>query len=620
VNFKGASDLTIDLIDKGGAPVVTLIGLNESGKTTILEGMSHFVSADEGLKPLFGSVHSEKETAALMPLHKKAAFTGKVKVVASVLLDDNDLARASITADTHKHRLDLERFPRELAITMQYDFRDSVKYDESRIWDLAFNTLGKGKTPKSKKYEKPAEGDGLDLWLEICNEIERRLPKIAYFPTFLVDTPEKIYLAPHAGETAINKYYREVFQEILDSLNEELDLQKHVSKRISDYVATVHPANWLSAFFVTPTKGLIDSLFQKIASAVTKEVLGSWKNVFQRSISAKNVLVDWGIDTEKSNLPYASFKISDDESLYAVSDRSLGFRWFFSFLLFTAFKQKPGNPVIFMFDEPAANLHAKAQAELLKSFARITAGGHKIVYSTHSHHMINPAWLSSAYIVENAAIDYDAENASELPTAPTNIRATKYRQFVSKYGTRSSYFQPVIEKLEYVTPAVLGSAPYVIVEGISDFYILTLASKFLGKPLPYSLMPGSGAGASGPLISLLMGRGERFVLLLDDDSEGKKCAKNYAEQWFLSGDVVLTLKSVSEEFFGKAIEKIICNETTSLIAAKFEISSKPSKKQISLYFSEMCATNADRKCIGNETQKNAAIILTKLAENFQTQE
>ncbi|MDE5463316.1 AAA family ATPase [Bradyrhizobium sp. CSS354] len=47
-NSKGATDVEIKLDKRVSSPIVTLIGLNESGKTTILEALSYYVSGDIG--------------------------------------------------------------------------------------------------------------------------------------------------------------------------------------------------------------------------------------------------------------------------------------------------------------------------------------------------------------------------------------------------------------------------------------------------------------------------------------------------------------------------------------------------------------------------------------------
>ena len=521
-NFKGASDVTIDLAKRTSCPIITLVGLNESGKTTVLEGLSYFVTGDNAVTSLFGRSRTVTAAEAFIPINRKAAFSEDISVTASIRLDDSDYRSAAALAAKHQLEIDRSDFPKEFEVSRTYSFEDSIPKSSANMWDFDLKVRGK-KSKRAKAYVRPeseSDSEKPDFWDEITDEIARKLPRIACFPTFLVDTPAKIYLREHDNERPVNRYYRYVFQDILDSLQSpKLSLDKHVINRIEEFKENEQSPNWLSILFGGPSRAPINSVFQKMSAAVTKEVIGGWRRVFQRQIAAKSISITWNVDTQNGDLPYASFSVSDGESLYPINDRSLGFRWFFSFLLFTAFKQAAKRKTIFLFDEPAANLHAKAQAELLDSFSRITAGGHRIIYSTHSHHMINPQWLSGAYIIENTALDHDSADAFGLSTRPTNIIATSYKQFVAQSPSRTSYFQPVIEKLEYVTPEIVGSAPYLIIEGISDYYALKLVKEICDSEVTISLMPGCGAGASGPLLSLLLGRGEKFIVLLDDATE-----------------------------------------------------------------------------------------------------
>jgi predicted ATPase len=605
-NFKGAEKVTIKLVQRVDCPVITLIGLNESGKTTILEGLSHFVTGDSAVSSLFDGVHTKATSTSLIPVHRKAAFTDQVRITAHVDLDADDRQAAAKLASDQKLKLEESSLPQSITVSRVYEFEDSVLKKTIPVWGgvtlmVAPSAARSEKSKRPKEYVRPDDRDA-DVWLKVVKYIENKLPRIAYFPTFLVDMPTKIYLKEHKGERPVNRYYRLVIQDVLDSLNEGLSLERHVCKRIEDFVEQEKSPNWLSLFFGSTSRAPIDSVFQKIANAVTREVLGSWHKVFQLPISAKTVSLEWQIDTEKENLPYASFHVSDGESRYAISERSLGFRWFFSFLLFTAFKQGKDRPTLFLFDEPAANLHAKAQAELLKSFSRIVSGGNKVIYSTHSHHMVNPHWLSGAYIVENTAVDYDAEDIVGLGVKPTDIRATNYRAFVGQHPNRTSYFQPVLEKLEYVAPSVLGTAPFLIFEGISDYNAFTLAKSDQKSLSKVSLMPGGGSGASGPLLSLLIGRGEQFIVLLDDDAAGKEAAQRYRENWNLSDRQVVTLGELMPRFRGKRLEGLLCPETEQLAQAAFQVSTKPNKKQLALYLAESVAVGRGASALGKQTQ------------------
>jgi hypothetical protein len=231
--------------------------------------------------------------------------------------------------------------------------------------------------------------------------------------------------------------------------------------------------------------------------------------------------------------------------------------------------------------------------------------------------MINPQWLSGAYIVENKALDYDADDSFGLTTKPTDIICTPYRQFVSKYPERTSYFQPVIDQLEYVAPAIVGAAPYVIVEGITDYYALKLVQS---KTTGVSVMPGCGAGASGPLISWLLGRGERFILVLDDDAAGKAAAKRYSEGWFLAENNVATLGELVPSFAGKKLEGLLSSETKSAIKTALNKNSTPTKKEIGLYLAELYALGqAANGALSDTTQKNLRLVLSSAVERLKLQ-
>jgi len=613
-NFKGIETVEIDLERKSTSPVLTLIGLNESGKTTILEALSHFITGDRSVSSLFDGSYAQATGLGLIPMHRKAAYTGKIQVGAELSLNAQDIEGLQTLVKTFNLVLDPEPLKSPITATRIFSFEDSALKETTNIWSLPLMI----KKPRGKnftEYQRPTGRNDADLWSDCIDFIENHLQQVSYFPTFLVDMPSRIYLQEHQEESAQNRHYRFILQDVLDSLGEGLSLKKHVAERIEDYKKIQSGPIWISTFLGSAQKTTIDSVFQKISNAITKEVIGSWRRVFQRAISAKYISIDWHVDAEKDDLPYATFYVSDGESKYAINERSLGFRWFFSFLLFTGFRKGKERKTIFIFDEPAANLHAKAQAELLTSFSKIASDGNKIIYSTHSHHMINPRWLGAAYIVENAALDYDSSDNFSLDTKPTNITATPYRQLVSKFPTRSSYFQPVIETLEYIPPEIVGSAPYLVVEGISDYHAFTLAKRISGKRYSFNVLPGSGSGASGPILSQLMAQGQKFALLLDDDPEGRKAAAKYADDWFIGPDKVMTLKSIDKSYGGMAIEKLLGQETIELVQEHLEISNKPSKKQIGWYLSESCAATAD--VVANTLPKSAIDNLLKILDYFE---
>lgn len=620
-NFKGIEDAEISIDTRANTPIITLIGLNESGKTTILEAISHFVSGDSVVAKIFDEPQNTSGVYSLVPIHKKVNFTGAVSISAIVSLTEGDIQEIQDLAKTQCNCIiDTEPFMTDITITKQYEFADgNPSEDVSRnTWDLQLFTKKTKHTKKYKPYQYSGEGE--DLEKIVWNKIIGNLAQISYFPTFLVDFPQRIYITEHETESDANRYYRHVLQDVLDSLNSDLSLEKHIVDRINSFKSKQTPAqltNWLTLFLNRPEKGQVDSVITQMAEAMSSEILVSWDKIFQRTSPAKSVHIDWFIDTERDDLPYITISISDGKFRYALQERSLGFRWFFSFLLFTSFKQYKKRETIFLFDEPAANLHAGAQTELLKSFEKITEGGHKIIYSTHSHHMINPYWLSGAYIVENKAIDFDdRKSVDALNGGNTDIKTIPYKQFVTKYPNRSSYFQPVLESISYVSPEILPDMPVVITEGISDYYAFSLVSR--SKSLLFKFIPGLGAGASGPIISFLIASGRKFIVLLDDDNAGKKEAKNYVDRFHLRKNSVFTLAEIDASFAGKKLETILSAETHRIIREHFlKKGNQASKKEVELYFAEKMYQKQKNGVMSTETRDQMNKIIFFLNDKIE---
>jgi predicted ATPase len=590
-NFKGIQEAEISIDVKKTSDVITLIGLNESGKTTILEALSHFSTGDRTIANLTSQANKPEHLISLIPIAKRAAFTGKITITAEIELTDKEQRKYLKIAE---EKFDLNILPKNdlrlVTVTKEYTFKDSVFEKATNVWGGAEIKVKAKNKIAFQDYVRP-ENLSEDIWVSLVNSIRDDLFELVYFPTFIVDMPARIYIEEHDGETPINLYYRKVIEHVVNSVGEGIDLKRHVIDRIKDAKGGDGNLNWLSIFFGKPERSLVDSVFNKIQSAINREVIGSWSKVFKQAIAARSVKLEWNVDAEKADKVYISFNISDGQSTFAIHERSLGFRWFFSYLLFTQFRSKSGRKTIFLFDEPAANLHAKAQIELLESIARIVGSGNKVIYSTHSPHMINPLWLSDAFIVENKAIDIDkGDDIFGLDTKPTDIKVSRYGNFVSNYPEKRTYFQPVWEKLLYETPPIIGTGPFLCLEGISDFHFLSYANFLLEEDQRVCLIPGVGAGGFSGTLPSLYGAGANFILLLDDDVKGKSEKNRYVKERIISEDRVYTLGDVDVKLVGKKLEQLIDSQTLKMIADRFE--GKRGKKQIAMYLAEAAASKA----------------------------
>ena len=83
-------------------------------------------------------------------------------------------------------------------------------------------------------------------------------------------------------------------------------------------------------------------------------------------------------------------------------ERSKGFVWFFSFLVyFSQMEEEEEGSIVLLLDEPGLNLHALAQYDFLRFIDQRLAPRHQVIYTTHSPFMINLDHLGRVRTVED---------------------------------------------------------------------------------------------------------------------------------------------------------------------------------------------------------------------------
>ena len=442
--------------------------------------------------------------------------------------------------------------------------------------------------------------------------MRKRIPEVLYFPTFLFNQPERIYLRTHEGETPSNRIYRQIIENIASGLDRPLDVERHLVDRMISEETVVDGV--YSAIGLSKNKQQqITAAKNEISRNLTAEVFKSGTKTFGGDFGGREIIINLEVDTEQFVTPevYAFFEIKDDGGQYEIRERSLGFRWFFSFILFTVFGSKNGTDknTLFLFDEPAANLHSRAQMQLLESFRRITDRGNQIIYSTHSHYMINPDWLDQAFIVANAAIDYGKAYQNDNVEANTRIWLERYRTFVGQNPDKVTYFQPVLDKLDVVPSRFDVLKKSVLLEGKGDYRIVEYVQSVISKiDRAYALVPTRGATGMQELLGIFLGWSVDFVICLDDDKEGRRAREVYRSEWGLPDERVFTLGDLSGSYKNCRIEGLLDAADIALISKHYGVD-KPTKGQIGLYFSEMLSTRTEVEI--SEKLKDFADLLHK---------
>lgn len=505
-NYRGIPNVELDLRRHPTSNVFTLVGLNESGKTTILEAINFF-STRSDLDPLNLPGYATKDVHELIPISKRSNFNDSISVSIGFECDREDWR--AITREA-RERLNITLTTRitSFEVEQSYQFKNSVVIagQPNSVWSISLEGQKKGQ----RRARKLAGTD----WQAVVGIIEERLPSILYFPNFLFELPDRIYLEPVASDVKKHAFYRDVLQDVLDAIGEQTNLTDHVLARAKS--GSAHE------------KRSLESVLLKMGSHITSTVFSSWDRIFRRPAGRKEIVID--IDQDQLGW-FVQLRLKDGSDLYSISERSLGFRWFFAFLLLTQYRgfRKDGpRGALFLFDEPASNLHPSAQAQLLESFGRFPVDA-PIIYTTHSHHMVNPDWLEGAFVVKNEGVDYSGDE--DYTARQTLVTLYPYRKFAAAHPNQATYFQPVLDVLAY-QPSKLENVPEVVmVEGKNDFYSLELLQRVLPDTPRLYLLPGTGAGSLTDAIRLYVAWGRTFIVLLDSDKEGRKQRSRYEDKF-----------------------------------------------------------------------------------------
>ncbi len=537
-NYKGIPQIALDLSKKPHSNIFTLVGLNESGKTSILEAIN-----------LFHHGIDKEKAHTLIPKSRQYQFNESISVEAELEFEDEEIKTISAYLQKH-HKFIVTEFDKILTIKKSYHFVRSVPAPEKQWQKKTWTIDLYGKTKQAKSI-KTLHSWKKTVWDDIVSLIkEKYLPKILYYQDFLFQFPEKIYLEEFEDEGKEQKEYRGVLQDILHSIDPGLSVEKDLLERMQNKDQKSH-------------KEAIGQLLLKMSAKLNRDILNNWDAIFEGT-QKKQVDVSWDSEIDKTNVQryFIELKIQQGSASYSINDRSLGFRWFFSFLIFTAFRRSrvsdPGE-TLFLLDEPASNLHQRSQQKLLQSLEGIVSNC-KLIYSTHSHHLIDPKWLAGTYIVRNKAINYD--NPEEADVIETDIDAILYKNFVADHPNEEDHFKPILDALEYTPSKLELVTPVVFTEGKNDYYAFKyIAEVILEGKYNLNFYPGAGVDKYDSPFRLYIAWNKNFIALFDADGGGHNAKNRYIKDIGAEiSDKIYTLEDIENKWSGKETEDLFSSE------------------------------------------------------------
>ena len=368
------------------------------------------------------------------------------------------------------------------------------------------------------------------------NYISPKIPKFWYFSDYF-SLPYRINLNSFAQKVR-NKNISTEEDKITNALFELSDLQ------VSDVLSE---ANY--EFF--------RAQLEATSNRITDEMFQYWT-------TNQNLEIRFEIE-HLENVRHLNIRIYNQKHRVTLplKNRSKGFLWFFSFLVwFSKIQGDKDSQYILLLDEPGLSLHASAQNDLLRFIEEKLAPEYQVIYTTHSPFMIDPLKLNEVRTV------YDTRNAN---TGSIVSDALEERDSDTLFPLQAALGYTIAQNL-YI------SSKNLLVEGISDLVYISHFSSILkdlgreGLLEDVTIVPVGGADKIATFISLMRGNQLDSVCLLDTftDQKAQSRLKRLTEEKIIESQNILHYHSVTGSTFADIEDLFDKEEYLSLYNGAFD--------------------------------------------------
>jgi predicted ATP-dependent endonuclease of OLD family len=548
--------------------ITILVGMNESGKTSVLEALakSNYFQKDETFK--FNTTHDypRKEKKAL---DKSGA--DPIAITSEYALSEDLLV--AIEADLGK------------GVFTQKTVSVSNKFSNGRIWnDISadFFKFIENKTSELKISSKALNEKlfaiktlaGLDTLIGEYKD-ETIIKAIETFKKYFKNDLKwkdrifheyiiRIHLIPNLPKFLYyDEYYALPSRISIEKLNEdELEAEELKTAKALFELADINTDEILDSDNYEDFKAELEAT----QATITNELFKYWETNRNLEITFDIDKVIEEVEREVQDpSTYRKLKVNDVKIVEHILDirvknkrsgvslplknRSKGFNWFFSFLVwFKKIQEDKKSNYILLLDEPGLNLHAAAQANLLH-FLNDLSVDYQIIFTTHSPFMIESDKLQKVRTVletENGSLISDSIQEKDPNTLFPLQAALGYdiaqNLFISKHN--------------------------LLVEGASDLLYLQVMSSILqaagrtGLDSKITIVPTGGLDKVSTFISLLRGSNLNIVCLLDTfrDSKGKAKLDDLIEQKIISQRKIKFFHEFLSDYSTADIEDLFIKE------------------------------------------------------------
>ncbi|WP_208094461.1 ATP-dependent nuclease [Mucilaginibacter agri] len=506
--------------------ITILVGMNESGKTSILEALakSNYFQNDKSFKYNTTHDYPRKEKKNL-----DKSGDDPIAITCNYSISENLLA--TIANDIGEGIFSQKNFSVSYKFSNKRTYND-ITCDFKKFIEAKTESLGISSKALNDKLLAAVKKDSLDA---VINEYkdEKIIAALKllsdYFKNVngwanpLCEYIMRIHLAPNLPKYLYyDEYYSLPSRISIENLQrEDLNDEEQKTAKALFELADINVDELMDAENYEDFKAELEAT----QATITDELFKYWG-------TNKNLEIIFDIDKiqkeEKKTIvnPYNGQQetLTDVKVVEHILDirvknrrsgvslplknRSKGFNWFFSFLVwFKKIQEDKTSNFILLLDEPGLNLHASAQDNLLR-FLEDLSDDYQIIYSTHSPFMI------------------ESDNLNKVRTVFETEKGSVISDSIQEKDPNTLF--PLQAALGYdLAQNLFVSKHNLLVEGASDLlYIQVMSSLLQASGLTsldekITIVPTGGLDKVATFISLLRGSDLNIVCLLDTYKDGQ---------------------------------------------------------------------------------------------------
>ena len=361
-NFRSIENLAFDILPVADSKTFTLLGINESGKSSFLRAIQ-LVDEDKILFPQdFNSELIDVEISL-----KYSLTSAELKALKDELFNKYKLDKKAVIKFQVNSIEILVKFSPQA--TSEKTISEKINFTESIFPNLTFDSTDK--TIKDKLDEAHPE---LDLESFFNTEYSNYFWNLSHQITFWKSTPE--YL-----------------------ISDEIDLKQFAS---SPSKVSIPLQNCFGLADITDIPSEVEKLNNPVSIQNLEDKLSDKVTVHINKLWPEHpIKIKFKINSNK-----LTFLVEDLDVKYKVkttNQRSDGFRQFISFLLTLSAENITDElqNSILLLDEPEIHLHPNAQINLKNELIKISQNGNNniVFFATHSNYMIDKVNIDRCYKV-----------------------------------------------------------------------------------------------------------------------------------------------------------------------------------------------------------------------------